>query len=172
MSLKSFDKMCENMILGKTGAEKEIYDERQNQVRTKLTVEALLVYIVSVFVNSLVMELIYQWCESYCAPMILLVVICYLYWIIRNWAKGSLFGVKGAKAAKYTAFLTILYGFLFGLQFLFPLLDNEQNYFFLEGKATKEYVFAITWLLLLISGIIIFVLAKRNDKKGNNGSET
>ncbi len=172
MSLKSFDKMCENMILGKTGSEKEIYDERQNQVRTKLTVEALLVYIVSVLVNSFVMELIYQWCESYCAPMILLGMICYLFWIIRNAAKGSLFGVKGTKAAKYTAFFTILYGFCFGLHFLFPMLDNEQNYFFLEGRATKEFVFAITWLLLLISGIIITILAKRSDKKVNNESET
>lgn len=171
MSLKSFDKMCENMILGKTGSEKEIYDERQNQVRTKLTIEALLVYIVSVLVNSFVMELIYQWCESYCAPMILLGMVCYLYWIIRNAAKGSLFGVKGTKAAKYTAFLTMLYGFMFGLQFYLPILDNKQNYYFLEGRATKELVFANTWLLCLISGIIIFLLAKRYDKKVNNESE-
>ena len=44
MSLKSFDKFCERMILAEPGSEKEIYDERQKQIRTQLTVEALTVF--------------------------------------------------------------------------------------------------------------------------------
>lgn len=164
MSLKSFDKMCENMIMGK-GAEKEVFDERQNQVRAKLTIEALVVYIASVLINSVIMELLYQWCESFCAPMFLLAAICYLYWIARNAAKGSFFGVKGSKSAKYTAFILMLYCFLFSFQHIFPLLENETKYYFSDGKATDDLIFVLTFLTFFVSGMITLVLAKKYDKK-------
>lgn len=41
MSMKSFDKFCERIILAEPGSQKEIFDERQRQQRTQLTVEAL-----------------------------------------------------------------------------------------------------------------------------------
>lgn len=44
MSMKSFDKFCERIILAEPGSQKEIFDERQRQQRTQLTVEALLIY--------------------------------------------------------------------------------------------------------------------------------
>ncbi|MBD5080748.1 MAG: hypothetical protein HDT44_03165 [Ruminococcaceae bacterium] len=165
MSLKSFDKFCEDMILGKGGSEKEIFDERQNQVRTKLTIEALVVYIASVLVNSFIMEMFYQWCESFCIPMVLLAAICYLYWIVRNAVKGSLFGVKGTRSAKYTAFILMLESFLFAFKYIFPILESEQGYFFSEGKATNDFICAITFVVIFISGIMIFALAKKYDKK-------
>lgn len=165
MSLKSFDKFCEDMILGKTGAEKEIFDERQNQVRTKLTIEALVVYVVSVLVNSFIMELLYQWCESFCISMVLLAAICYLYWIVRNAVKGSLFGVKGTRSAKYTAFIMMLESFFFTFKYIFPILENEQGYFFSEGKATNDFICAVIFAVVFVSGIVIFTLAKKYDKK-------
>ena len=165
MSLKSFDKFCEDMILGKTGSEKEIFDERQNQVRTKLTIEALVVYIASVLVNSFIMELLYQWCESFCIPMVLLAAICYLYWIVRNAVKGSLFGVKGTRSAKYTAFIMMLESFLFSFSYIFPEIGEEQGYFFSEGKATNDFICAVIFAVVFVVGVVIFALAKRYDKK-------
>ncbi len=165
MSLKSFDKFCEDMILGKGGSEKEIFDERQNQMRTKLTIEALVVYIASVLINSFIMELLYQWCESFCLPMVLFAAICYIYWIVRNAAKGSLFGVKGTHSAKYTAFILMLESFLFAFKYIFPILENEQGYFFSEGKATNDFICAIIFVVVFVSGIMIIILAKRYDKK-------
>lgn len=172
MSLKSFDKFCEDMILGRGGMEKEILDERQNQVRTKITIETLTLYIISVFINSFVMDMFYQWCESYTASMFLLMALCYLYGIIRNAAKGSLFGVKGTRSAKFVAFFMMLQSFLFAFKYLFPILDNKQGYFFSEGKATDDFIFALTFLVIFICGIIIFVLAKKYDKKTKEETDT
>ena len=165
MSLKSFDKFCEDMIMGRGGSEKEILDERQNQVRTKLTIEALVVYISAVLVNSFIMDLLYQWCESFSLPMVLLAAVCYLYWIVRNAVKGSLFGVKGTRSAKYTAFIMMLESFLFSFSYIFPEIGEEQGYFFSEGKATNDFVCAVTFVVVFVGGVVIFALAKRYDKK-------
>lgn len=172
MSLKSFDKFCEDMILGRGGMEKEILDERQNQVRTKITVETLTIYIISVFINSFVMDMIYRWCESYTASMFLLMALCYLYGIIRNAAKGSLFGVKGTRSAKFVAFFMMLQSFLFAFKYLFPILDNKQGYFFSEGRVTDDFIFAVTFMMFFVSGIMIFAFAKKYDKKMGKESDT
>ena len=47
MSMKSFDKFCEKMILGEPGSEKEIYDERQTQLRTHILVQSLVIYAIA-----------------------------------------------------------------------------------------------------------------------------
>ena len=41
MSLKSFDKFCERLILSEPGSQKEVFDERQNVMRSRLAIEAL-----------------------------------------------------------------------------------------------------------------------------------
>lgn len=47
MSMKSFDKFCEKMILGEPGSEKEIFDERQKQLRTHILVQSLVIYAIA-----------------------------------------------------------------------------------------------------------------------------
>lgn len=56
MSLKSFDKFCERMILAEPGSQKEIFDERQKIVRSRITIEALLIFGCSAILNCMIME--------------------------------------------------------------------------------------------------------------------
>ena len=95
MRLKSFDKFCEKMILGEPGSEKEVFDERQNQLRAKLTTESLYVCIVLSSLLVLANE-IALWCDGMFVLIILACAASYLWWVIRNAVKGSLFGVKGS----------------------------------------------------------------------------
>ncbi len=162
MSLKTFDKFCEDIIMGNK-QEKAIYDERQNQVQTKLLVEALLVYIAAVFVNTLFMDFIYRWCDSYFAPMVLLAGIVYLYWIIRSAAKGCLVGVNGSRPIKMSAFMMIFLGGLYSVNFFFNI--TEKNGIFLDGKAEMGFIFGVYCVLTIICGIIMMIFAKRYDKK-------
>lgn len=60
MSMKSFDKFCERMITAEPGSEKEIFDERQNVMRMRLAIEALLICVGLIFINSIIAETIIE----------------------------------------------------------------------------------------------------------------
>lgn len=102
MSLKSFDKFCENIILGEPSSQKQIFDERQNILRSRLITEALIIFAVLSALNTMVMDAGAMWCEGYFAPMVLSAALCLLWWLIRCSAKGVLFGVNGTVAMKCT----------------------------------------------------------------------
>ena len=72
MSLKSFDKFCENLILTEPGSQKIIYDERQKIVQMKIGIETLIIFGGAATLNCLAMDLIYQYAESYTAPLVLI----------------------------------------------------------------------------------------------------
>lgn len=163
MSLKSFDKFCESLILNDPKSRKEIFDERQRVVRDRITLESLLIYIAAVFLNTLIMENAYMWCESYYIPMLTLLFICYIYWTIRNAAMGTLFAVNGTFSNKLTGFYCILLGFLFAVSSAF---DFEKGKGFInDGRVSKSLILLITFLLILVLGIVMLVLAKKDDKR-------
>ncbi len=60
MSMKSFDKFCERLILAEPGSEKEVFDERQRLIQQRLAVEALLIYVGVTLINTMMMEIFYQ----------------------------------------------------------------------------------------------------------------
>ncbi len=107
MSLKSFDKFCEKMILAEPGSEKEVYDERQKLIQKQLTLEALVVYGAMSMLAVLFNEIAYTWCEGCFPVMVLCAALAYGWWVIRNAVKGSLFGVSG-KSVKYTAIIILI----------------------------------------------------------------
>ncbi len=162
MSLKSFDKFCEKMIMGEPVAQqKALYDERQNQVRTRLIIEALLIGICAAALNTLLMDVDLRWCESYITPMFLIAVIVYLYFIIRCTAKGVLFGVNGTKPQRYTASMIISMGPVYLLMFI---LNGEWRFFTEEGWLSDDVVFVAAYAIYFICGIMVMVLAHRFDK--------
>lgn len=168
MSLKSFDKFCERMILSEPGSQKEIYDERQKQIRTQLTVEALTVYgglsLLSVFFN----ETFFTWCEGCFPVMVLCAALAYGWWVIRNAVKGSLFGVSG-KGVKYTALMIIIYSPIY--EFLI-LPDENKGFSFAEnGKLTSETVISVSLLLFLVCAVatlILYARKKRSESAEND----
>lgn len=170
MSLKSFDKFCENLILSEPESQKEIIDERQKMVRSKALTEALLIYAGGSFVNTVIMDRAYQWCDNFFAPMVILAAICYIYWILRSYFSGALFGVNGTFSAKISSVLVIVQGFFWGTRAIFDLLEGEAvcvN----DGMLTAELVCSVSFVLFLASAVAVLIFAKKTEKAERNGEE-
>lgn len=160
MSLESFDKFCEKMIMGEPQSEKEIFDERQNIVRGKLTTEALAVGFglsgLLVMSNEL-----FGWSSDMFLLMGVGAAFCYLWWVIRNAVKGSLFGVKGS-GTFWTAIIMVFESF-----YCLLMVWNEDAAFPLteQGQVSSNLLTLIIAALLLVSSIVVFVLNARRKKK-------
>jgi len=162
MSLKSFDKFCEKMIMGEPEIQqKALYDERQNQVRTKLIIEALLIGIGTAALNTLLMDLGVRWCESYITPMAFIAAIVYLYFIIRCTSKGVLFGVNGTKPQRYTAGMVIGMGSVYLPLFI---MNDERRFFTEEGWLSDDVIISVAYVIYIVCGITVMVLAHKFDK--------
>ncbi len=103
MSLKSFDKFCEKIINGEPVDNKEIFDERQERVRTKGLIIALVCFGSLCAMNTLFMECGMCWSKSYFMPMTIFMALCYLGFLLYNARRGSLFGINGTSKAAMTA---------------------------------------------------------------------
>ncbi len=161
MSLKSFDKFCERMILAEPGSAKEIFDERQKLIRERITFNSVLLFAGLSVTNTLMMDWGLQWCGMFSAPMILFYVISYIYWIIANALKGSLFGVEGTGFVKSNAFCMI---FISVVNLLMRAFDDEGFSVLENGMLSVRFIGVIAFTLLLAAGIAAFVLAHRYDK--------
>lgn len=162
MSLESFDKFCEKMILGEPGSEKEVFDERQNQIRAKLTTEALWVclYLSALLVLS---NELFAWCGGMFVLILLAGAIGYLWWVIRNAVKGSLFGVKGT-GTFWTAVIMVFESFycllmLWGEDGAFPLTE--------QGQVSGNLLALIIAVVLMVSSIVVFVLTAKRKKQSS-----
>ncbi|MBQ8171370.1 MAG: hypothetical protein IJZ95_05215 [Oscillospiraceae bacterium] len=180
MSLKSFDKFCEKMILGdpesnkeyqdmlfgKKGAGKDIYDERQNQVRSKLFTEALIVYAALSFFAVAIYEGIYQFCESIIPVLAVCMALCYLFWVIRNLACGTLLGVK-YKIARNTAWIILLECVWFGYVYFSDYFEAEEqhNFFANNGMLTDEFCMLTAMLMMVITSVITLIAVSAKKKE-------
>lgn len=170
MSLKSFDKFCENLILSEPGSQKEIIDERQKTVRSKVLIEALLIYAGGSFVNTVVMDRVYKWCDNFFAPMVILAAICYIYWILRSHFSGALFGVNGTFSAKISSVLVITQSFFWGTRAFFELIEGEAVCV-RDGMLTAECVCSISFVLFLASAVAVLIFAKKTERAEKSDEE-
>lgn len=171
MSMKSFDKFCEKMVNNEPLNEKAIFDERQNQLRQKYTIEALCVFAGTSFLNTLIMECGVQWSESYVMPIVVFALISYLYWVIRNAANGTLFGVNGTRAVGSTGFACVAMGSAFLPMFL-PESAEEWDVFFINnGMVGEHFLLAIADALYFGTGIAVLIAVSRYKKSRRESSE-
>lgn len=162
MSLKSFDKFCERMILGEPCAEKEIFDERQKIVRSQITIEALLIFGCSAILNCMIMEECYKWAESQLAAMALLVSACLLYWQVRCAAKGCMIGTNG----KFTqAFSGVCIIFISVLGILSIDISGEPDFIIKNGALSKDFIGVVVMLIFLAVGIITLCVIRHENKR-------
>ena len=160
MSMKSFDKFCERMILAEPGSQKEIYDERQRQQRTQLTVESLVVYCVLTLLMVLLNENI-GFLESSFSGMVFFAGAAFLWWNIRTAAKGCMYGVSG-KQGIYNALCAVAEIPLFAI-ILYH--DDESLQIVVNGSLSSYIVIAAGLLLYLSANIIALVVYFRNKKR-------
>lgn len=160
MSLKSFDKFCEKMVTGEPASEKPIYDERQNIVRSRLLIEALMIYGVASMLDAALNEQVYMWCESFFAQLVLIAALCLIWYLIRCTTKGALFGVNGTYFAKITGCGWLGMGAFFSLYFAF----GDDMCVVKDGALSKHFVFVISYGLLALCGIFQIIMARREDR--------
>lgn len=163
MSLKSFDKFCEDLILKQPGSDKIILDERQKLMRSKILTETLVIFSSLSFINCLIMDLAYQWAETYAAPLLVFMFLCACYYNIRCAVKGCLVGINGERSAKFSAGYCIFMGIMMSVKYAFSG-DEEQRVLFADGKLTDNFCFLMGWILTIVCGVLTFILIKKSRK--------
>ncbi len=162
MSLKSFDKFCERIILNEPESQKEIFDERQKIMQNKLATEALFIYVVASMLCCMSVEFIYKWTESCCFTLLALGAVCAVYYQIRCSAKGCLIGVNGLTAKKYSGWTMIIGGTANMIRYAIGALGSDDGAFFVrDGMLTADFMVSLTFAAILIWGIIITVKMNR-----------
>jgi len=166
MSLKSFDKFCERMILSEPQSQKEVFDERQNQLRTKLTVESLWVY---VGVSGLVVLIneIAAWCSSVFSLLAVCAAVAFLWWTIRCAAKDCIFGIKGIGVVS-GAWVLLVEAVAFMLMYV---VDNDKPFVDENGLVGERPLLGIGFLILMISSLIVIVISVKRKKKISDSDE-
>ena len=165
MSLKSFDKFCEDLILKEPGSEKIIYDERQKLVQMKIGIETLTIFGALAILNCFVMDMIYQYAESYTLPILIFMMLCAYYYNFRCAAKDCLIGINGAIALKYSSASSIFMGIALAAQFIFRERDGYLP--IVDGQLSDDLFFSIAAVLVLGYGITMLLLVRHIEKKKN-----
>ncbi len=161
MSLKSFDKFCENMILAAPGSQKEVFDERQNQVRSALTIEALIICVLLSMGLVAFNEMLLRWCEE-CFPLIMFsVTLSFLWSVIRCAAKDCLFGVKGSGTMVMALVICINCLHIF----VRCLPDVDEPFIINNGLVTTEFVMLVSAFIMLASFVVVLILNHHRKKK-------
>lgn len=162
MSLKSFDKFCEKIINGEPVDNKDIFDERQERIRTKNLVIALVCFGSLCALNTLFMECGMQWSESYFMPIAIFMGICYLGFLLSSARQGSLFGINGTSKATMTASILLGQGIVL---LLVKLVDKEESFCVIkDGKVSAIFLMVLFFVCEIVCAVITFVLAHKFNK--------
>lgn len=167
MSMKSFDKFCERLILAEPGSEREVYDERQKVMQMKISINALTIFALASFVFAFI-DKFAKWSESLYTVLSLIGALCLSYFQIHCAAKGCLIPISGKLARKITAIFVIVTAALNMLRYIYDI--GEETYFIKDGLVSDDVLFAASFLLLIINGIFLLCMIRRDDKK-NGGAE-
>ncbi len=168
MSLKSFDKFCENMIIGNGGKEKIIYDERQKILQTKLWLEAMCIFVLAGMTNILVMDKFFNYAESYFFPMCLIMIICFFYYQFRCVAKGCFIGINGVRPLKISSFWAIFIGIFDSFIFVF---DDDVPLILSDGKIGDRLIGIIMMASIVIYGVVMLIVLHNIEKKNKQDTD-
>ncbi|MDE6727066.1 MAG: hypothetical protein K2J80_03880, partial [Oscillospiraceae bacterium] len=128
--------------------------------------ETLVIFSSLSFINCFIMDMFYQWSETYAAPLLVFMFICACYYNIRCAVKGCLVGINGERSAKFSAGYCIFMGIMMSVKYAFTG-DEEQRVLFADGKLTDNFCFLMGWILAIVCGVLTFILIKkaRKDKE-------
>lgn len=147
--------------------EKEVFDERQRAVRSRITRHSLWAFSVLTAVNLFVMECGLRWCESAFAATLVFMAAARLCWVIANVCRGSLYGVHGTAPGAAQACTLIAIGVVepILIHYRHKHYDDFWGSFFIrDGAVAEPVLLAVCYLLLIIAAFIIGS-AKAKEKK-------
>lgn len=160
MSMKSFDDFCARIVNNEPLSQKQILDERQKVIRQKITLNAAFLFVGLSVVNTFIMDLGLKWCEMFLLPMTWFYIISYIYWIIENYRKGSLFGVDGTRSLRQSGSIMLFICFPSSLTFFGESFSVLRN-----GMISSSFALLIYVVLVAICGIILLILVKKYRKR-------
>ncbi len=174
MSLKSFDKFCENIIMGEPAKYlKDVFDERQNQLRGKLICEAFQLYAVLSFLALIIYEAGYAYCEGVMAILAFCGSVSYLWWVLRGLHFGCLIGIKFTQTANAAGLLIgqmVMFGFFEFRDFSQDRQAGE-SFFANNGQLTESFVLVIAMAIMLIASVMVLVAVSRHKSAENSAAE-
>lgn len=164
MSLRSFDKFCENAISADNNIayEKEIFDERQKIMRSQLGIEAFSVFTAAALICCFSMDFVCKWAESITAILAMLGVLSLLWFLIRCAAKGCMVAASGKQVQKTSVVMTIVVAALNLVRYVSDLCKGEP--FIKDNMLTNELLFTICFILMMICGIFSLCVIHRENK--------
>lgn len=164
MSLKSFDKFCENMINADKNAayEKEVFDERQKIMRSQLGIESFSVFAAAALICCFSMDFVCKWAESITAIIAMLGVLSMLWFLIRCAVKGCMVAASGKQIQKTSVVMTIVVAALNLVRYVADLCKGEP--FIKDNMFTNELLFMICFILMMICGIFSLCVIHRENK--------
>ncbi len=165
MSLKSFDKFCEKLIMNEPMSNKDIFDERQNQLRQRILSRAFMVFAYSSTLNTLIMESGLQWCESYFCATIIFAAVSYIYYLAACSKADALVGINGAKGLRFSAVYMIIMCSFFLFIYDYEDLEPGENFFFHDGMLSGDFIMIILDILGILCGITALLLLHKYKKK-------
>ena len=169
MSLKSFDKFCEKMILAEPGSEKEIFDERQKQIQTRLGIQSMVCFIFMMLVHCVVSDFFCKWSESNTFPFLLFAFICLIVFIIRASVKGCYVGVNGGKGRYFASGICILTGLLNGFRAFWAV--KERSFVIIDnGVIINSFLELFIYVLMIVTGILTIIFIKKNANENKEQS--
>lgn len=152
MSLKSFDNFCEKTIPADSSAyEKEIFDERQKIILSRLSIEALSICLGLCLINALIMDIAYKW-SNYCPSTLLIISVCTVYYLIRCAAKGCLFGIGSFGSRKNLLIVSTVCGAINALMRISDVVID--GYIIKNGMLTNDFIYFVSFALLTVCGAI------------------
>lgn len=160
-------------IYGEPTLQGSLYDERQKSVRTRLGIEALIIYAGASLVNCFVLEYCCKWVESETAAMSVIGVFCLIWFLIRCAVKGCIVGVSGNKAYRNGAIFTTFYAAINSFRFAFDVI--ESGCVIKDGTLSKDFLFMLAHIMLVVAGIFVLCVLyfgkKRETDRGESEGE-
>lgn len=144
-----------------------VFDERQKLIKSRLTTEALLLCISMCLVNGWVMDFAYQWAESNLAAMLMIAVICTVYWAVRCTAKGCAAAVSNTKAQKRGFAASIICAAC-----CLPINlsgSGETDYAVRNGQLTNKFMFTASLIILIACAVFLLFAVRREEKINESG---
>lgn len=159
MSFNNFDNKINN------APEKAVFDERQKALQLRYGVESLSIFAAVVLICCASLDF-YKWAESIACMVLLIAVLCLIWYLIRCTAKECMAAVSGKRVQKAGFILATVSSALQSIRFFFKI--GEEGFILNDGMLSIDFLFFVSLLLLFCCGIFSLCVIRREDKRNES----
>lgn len=146
-----------------------VFDERQNTFRLRYGVEALSAFALLAIACCVSLDWFYKWSESVSCAVLVLAVLCLLWFLIRCAVKGCIAAASGRQAQKTAIGLTTLGAVMQSIRFS---VETAENGVLKDGMLSNNFLFMVSSLLLVFCGVFSLCAIYKEEKANKKEEET